>query len=599
MRPRTYAALSPIEHTSNPHSQTRTYSHHGHRKSVCGPTCARGSLLTLTSLIVGATQGRLRSAFSKITKLNAKQSFSFAIMVGDVFGKDAEAEADLNALISGEIVVPLRTYFSVGDNTLPSQVTARLESSEESELVPNLVYTGRKGTFTTIEDIRVVIVGGRQIENEAPTPQGPSKVDPLFSLQDAKSLRGAHSAHILITNQWPANIARLSNIGLPEGVDKDTGAQPLAELVQALKPWYHFSSSPAGVWEREVFKQPEEYGTFDEPKFTRFKSLGSIDHSVKEWVSAFTLDTTRPPPAETSTAAPFLNGSPPRKRPRLEDQGQAYDRHSGGRGRHNKRAKFDPNDCFMCIGKEEFKQHMVVSIGEESILSVVRGPLPKSDTFPQLPYTGHVLIIPMYHAADEGAHGRRPDKDLEAEFSEMTKYRKALNRMIESKGNGELGTVCYEVNRVGIRHFHWQVMPVQADKIRRGLIEGAFKIASQNHKYGQFKDCEPEKLLEERNNFFRVWTWVPSADPVARADEEANGSETDGGETKSMYFPISESGRFNVSFGREVMAGVSQLEDRVDWRACLLPNDAEEEAFEKDEADALKEGFADFDFAMQ
>lgn len=543
----------------------------------------------------------MRSAFSKIGKLHAKQSLSLVIVVGDLFGEGPEADANLEALLNGEISVPLPTYFSVGDRALPATVVERLEKSDD--LVPNLIYAGRKGTFTTHEGIRVVNAGGRLVENEASLTQAIGKFDPLYLPQDTKSLRGAHSAHILLTNQWPANISRLSDIEVPESVDKAAGAQAIAELCTALKPWYHFSSSPSASWEREVFKQPEEYGSLEEAKYTRFRSLASASHPVKEWVSAFSIDTSKPPPAEQSTNAPFLTASPPRKRPRLDDQEQAYGRQrgggGGGRGGRNKRFKYDPNDCFMCIGKQDFKEHLVVSIGAESIITVLRGPLPKMDTFSQLSYTGHVMIIPMYHAADERAHGQRAESELKAEFEEMTKYRKALNRLIAAKGNGELGTVCYEVNRVGIRHFHWQLMPVQAEKIRRGLIEGAFKLARGNSKYEAFKDCEPGKLLGERNNFFRVWTWVPSADPVERADHEANGGDDDGGVTKSMYLPIPEIGKFNVSFGREVMSGVLQLEDRVDWRSALLANDEEEQAFENAEASALKEDFAEFDFAMQ
>lgn len=521
------------------------------------------------------------------------------MVVGDVFGSGEEADADLSALLSGEISVPLPTYFSVGNHALPATVAERLESSDE--VVLNLIYVGRKGTFTTTEGIRIVSIGGRLVENESSLTQALGKFDPLFLPQDAKSLRGAHSAHILLTNQWPANIARLSSIEVPEGVDKESGTQPLAEICQVLKPWYHFSSSPEAAWEREVFKQPEEYGTLEEAKYTRFKSLAGVDQPSKAWISAFTLDTARPPPAEKWTNAPFLSGSPPRKRPRLDDQEQAYDRQrggGGGHGRRNKRPRYDPNDCFMCIGKADFKEHLVVSIGNESIITVLRGPLPKADTFSELPYSGHVMIIPMYHAADERAHGQRPENDLLSEFSEMTKYRKALNRMIGAKGNGELGTVCYEVNRVGIRHFHWQLMPVQAEKIRRGLIEGAFKLGRENNKYEAFKDCDGEKLLDERNNFFRVWTWTPSANPVERADQQTNGGEEDGGTTKSMYFPIPEVGRFNVSFGREVMAGVLQLEDRVDWRSALLSDERAEEAYETEEAEGLKAEFAEFDFAM-
>merc|ERR1712098_704484 len=144
--------------------------------------------------------------------------------------------------------------------------------------------------------------------------------------------------------------------------------------------------------------------------------------------------------------------------------------------------------------------------------------------------------------------------------------------MIGAKSSGELGAVCYEVNRTGIRHFHWQVVPIQAEKIRRRLVDGAFKLAREKYKHEAFQDCDPDQLLEQRSDFFRVWTWTPSADPVERADQEANGNGGEGGVTTSMFFSIPGNARFSVNFGREVMAGLLQLEDRVNWQDAMLPN---------------------------
>jgi hypothetical protein len=253
----------------------------------------------------------------------------------------------------------------------------------------------------------------------------------------------------------------------------------------------------------------------------------------------------------------------------------------------------------MCLNKPGFKTHMVVSIGDESLLSIPRGPLPLPDTFADLSSSGHVLIIPHYHAADELAQGRRTVEEVAAEFGEMSRFRVALNKMVGEKGEGKLGTVCWEVNRTGIRHFHWQLMAVQAEQVRRGLIEAAFKVLAEKRKHQPFQVCDPDKQLEQRSDYFRFWTWVPSANPIEQADEQANGSEKNG-DTRSMFMPLpaSEQG-FHIWFGREVLAGILGLEDRINWQATLHPNDTEELKFEQREAAGLKGDFADFDFAMQ
>lgn len=547
--------------------------------------------------MAGAIQGQLKKAAGKLAKICGKQNIALVLLVGDVFGEGEAADAELSALLSGELNFPVPTYFSVGDHALPAKVVEHLETTDE--LAPNLTYLGRRSTFTTSEGIRIVSLGGRLVENETSLTQALGKFDPLFLPSDAKSLAGAHSAHILLTNQWPANIARLSSIDVPDGVDKEAGAQPLATLCQTLKPFYHFSSSPEAMWEREVFKHLGDYNSLEEPKLTRFKSHGCVAKG-SGWLSAYVIDTSRPPPASEATEQPFLSGSPPRKRARPAEYDRPGDREnrSRGGGRRQKRPRFNPDDCFMCMNKAEFKDYLVTSIGDESIVTVMRGSLPKPDTFPQLSSTGHAMVIPLYHAADEAQHGQRSSEELQKEFSEMNKYRKAINKMIDTKSSGGLGAVCYEVNRTGIRHFHWQVLPVPVDKIRRGLVEGAFKLAREQSKFEAFKECDPDKLLDQRSDFFRLWIWTPASSPVERADQEANGEDGERGVTKSMFFPIPGNASFNVNFGREILAGLLQLEDRVNWRDAMLANEDEERKAEEADAEGFKTDFADFDFAM-
>lgn len=528
---------------------------------------------------MGSIQGRLKKAFEKITKLHAKQDFSIALVVGDVFGSGPDADTELEELVNGSISVPLPTYFSVGDEPFPARMIQILESSDE--VCRNLIFLGRKGTFTTSDGVRIVTLGGRLLQSDQPATQPLGKFDPFFIEPDAKALTGAHSAQILLTNQWPANIARLSGIEVPDGIDKESGAQAIANLALGLKPWYHFSSTPAAVWEREPYKQPDEYGSLQEPAITRFKSAASVSAPNKEWMTAFSIDTSKPPPAQQSTDAPFVRGSPPRKRAYDGDgeYSRYTDRYNDGQGdrRRNKRPRnMDPSECFMCLNQPGFKTHMVVSIGDESLLSILRGPLPLPNTFPDLSFSGHTMIIPHYHAADELAQGRRSPEEVAAEFAEMSKFRRALSTMVGAKSHGKLGTVCWEVNRTGIRHFHWQLIAAQAEQIRKGLVEAAFKVLGEKRKHQSFQDFDPEKQLEQRSDYFRVWTWAPSANPVEQADDQVNEGESTG-VTKSMFFPLpaTEQG-FHIWYGREVMAGILQLENRINWKAALHPDETQE-----------------------
>lgn len=560
-------------------------------------------ILTVRRLVVGSIQGHLKKAFDKISKLQAKQNFNLALIVGDLFGSanDEGNSEDLQALLQGQINVPLPTYFTVGDSSFPEIVKEKLEG--EDDPCPNLFYLGRKGTMTTTEGVKIVYLGGRLVQNEASLTQKLGKCDPLYLDADARGLHGAHSAHILITNQWPANITNGSAVPLPDGLDGSQGSQSISNLCQALKPWYHFSSSHGGVWEREPFKHVVDYSSLDESAVTRFKSLPGVSAPTKEWMTAFSLDTSRPPPtAEPPRVSPFIRTSPPRKRQALDDQ-ETYRRFGNGghEERHYKRPRRnhnkDPNDCFMCLNKAGAKTHLVVSLGEESMVTASRGPLPLPSTFPQLSFSGHVMIIPYYHAADELAQGKRSAEEVANEFNEMNRFRKALSTMIGSRSQGQLGAVCWEVNRTGIRHHHWQLMACQADHVRKGLVEAAFKVARERNEYPPFQPCDPDSQLPEKCDFFRVWTWV--SDPVEMADHTNGDNERDYGATKSMYFPLPSDQKFNIWFGREVMAGLLQLENRVNWMDALLRKNGSEQLAEEEDAQGLKDDFEEFDFAMK
>lgn len=550
--------------------------------------------------MVGSVQGNFKKAFEKISKLQAKQKFDLAIIVGDVFGSATNdtTSDDLRALLNGQIHIPLPTYFTIGDSAFPDVVRAKLEADED--VCPNLLYLGRKGTTTTIEGVKLVALGGRQIQNETSVSGKLGSCDPQYLDNDARGLHGAHSAHILITNQWPANVTNGSKVDIPPPVNELVGAQSISNLCEALKPWYHFSSSPQVVWEREPFKQTADYDSLEQPAVTRFKSLPSVTAPTKEWMSAFSLDTSRPPTTiEPPTISPFSRASPPRKRP--SEENPSYERYPGA-GRRHKRPRNDrndPNDCFMCLNKPEFKTHLVVSIGEESIVTASRGPLSTMSTFPQLSSSGHVMIIPHYHAADEAAQGRRPAEEVTAEFKEMSEFRRALNRMVGSKSSGQLGTVCWEVNRTGIRHHHWSLIPCPAEQVKKGLIDAAFKVSREQQKYPAFGTCDPDSQLPIKSDYFRVWTWA--SDPIEIADQTNgnDGTENEVGVTKSIYFPLPAEQRFNIWFGREVMAGLLQLEDRLNWRDALLRKDGSEQVAEEEDAQGLRDDFEEFDFAMK
>jgi hypothetical protein len=195
-------------------------------------------------VVVGGVNGQFKTVFQKLGALHAKNNFALAIVAGDLFAAPSQDEstdaADVQALVDGNIDVPLPMYFALGSHPLPPAVIQKLESSSD-ELCHNLFFLGKRTTMKTSEGIRIVALGGL-LDPNIVAGQSKDKYPPFYSETDAKILRGATTADILITNEWPEGIRKRSKVEFNPEV-QPTAQQCIADLDVVLKPKYHFSTS--------------------------------------------------------------------------------------------------------------------------------------------------------------------------------------------------------------------------------------------------------------------------------------------------------------------------------------------------------------------
>ena len=516
-----------------------------------------------------------------------------AIITGDLFADQSSSDPseDVNALLQGSISVPLPTYFSLGSKVLPLEVIKRIESDEE--ICPNLFFLGRRGTYKTTEGIRIVTLGGTLVQERPAVDNAMTKYLPSYLESEARGLLGAHKADIFLTNDWPMSIKTGSSVAVPPEAQGPNEQQCVAELTVALKPRYHFSNS-AFFWEREPFFHIPDDESASKP-ITRFISLAPFNNDAKQkWLYAFSLDTSAPTittiPAGV-TASPLTSS---KKRSNLPSQNDSYTRFNGnGRDHRSKRQRpgpqnHGPEECFFCLSNPKTATHMICSIGEESYLTTAKGPLPLSSTFPSLNFPMHILILPLAHTSN--FHDIATPSSPLATYTEMQRYRLAIYDMIASKAGDQLGAVCWEVSRKFVRHFVWQLLPVPADLVRRGVVEAAFKVYAENSSLPPFTKFPASDLVPlERGDYFRVWIWTP---PTPGLEDNDDDSEQESKREKSMILPIDESVRFDIQFGRKVMANLLKLDKRTDWRDC-----AQSEKEETAATETFKDMFKPFDFA--
>ncbi|CAZ83190.1 unnamed protein product [Tuber melanosporum] len=530
-------------------------------------------------LVIGATNGHFIEAFAKITALHAKNNFSLSLLLGDLFSDPSQATSkeaeNIERLLHGKIRVPLPIYFGLGQHSLPVPVREKINSS--GEVCENLFFLGKKTILNTSDGIRIVALGGRLdaglVTGETGGIEGETL--PFYSDKDAKGLKGANYADLLLTYEWPEGVGNLSALA-PPGV-KGTGV--IAELAAALSPRYHFAAGGEIFWEREPYQngmRSSDGGS--DTKITRFLSVADWGNEKRaKALYAFSInpkDTNISRPAST-TACPYREGGG-KKRPRQDSTGGASffwgDHTSGGYergGRGGKRgrgtlANLSPAEsCFFCLSYPQLEKHLIVSIGNEAYVTTAKGPLTNPTTNPStLPFSSHVLIIPLTHTPTVTAIDDEDSR--KSTIEEMTNYRLAIERMLKSR---DCGAVTFEVSRANGVHSHWQLIPVPVDKL--AAVEEAFKSEALADRIGEFEKRGLD--AENEGDYFRIWI-----------------SGMDG----SLVVSLKEGEYFDLQFGRKVLAKVMGLKS-VHWRDCA-------QTFEQEVKDAndFKEAFKSFDFNM-
>ncbi|KAH7256988.1 CwfJ C-terminus 2-domain-containing protein-like protein [Fusarium tricinctum] len=540
-------------------------------------------------IVLGSLNGQLEPAFKKLATLHSKNSFSMAILTGDVFSATQDDDS-VTALLNGTLEVPLPTYFTIGNHPLPPRIAAKVEAEEE--ICENLHFLGKRSITKTSDGVRIVALGG-QLDPNLIAGQSKEQHLPFHTVDDAKSLRGANSADILLTSMWPAGVWTGSQVALdPSHQASLPASEAIAELCAALKPRYHLSASPEGFfYEREAFVHPTEKET-DNTCVTRFISMAPFGNEAKaKALYAFSLNKGDASVPVGATASPFNPKT--KKRAPKDDSYSRYggdDNDRGHRGRRHKQRHRSPppgpDRCYFCLSNPNLSAHMCCSIGDDAYISTAKGPLPTSTTFAEqgLSFPGHLIIIPLPHNPTIPSIGPVTDPAGEAAktYNEMTRFREAIQATIASKSSHKLGVVTWEISREHNVHLIWQLMPLPADLIRKGVAEAAFKVEAENQSYPAFtaRDLTLEQQAESGGDFFRVWLWADDGEDRIKG--------------KALVMPLPSDMRFDLQFGRRVLAKLLGLENRIIWKNC--EQTVEEET--KD-VEAFREVFKEWDFNLQ
>ncbi|KAJ3126581.1 hypothetical protein HK100_010190, partial [Physocladia obscura] len=437
--------------------------------------------------ISGSSSKDFEAALNKVAALHNKHGpFELMLSTGDFFAAPAADSMLAAKLLSNSIIVPAPLYVVAGRTPPPTRIAERVATT--GEICANVYFLGDNGVFATTEGLRIAYLSGILASTSQQPPKNPPDVqvytrNTAFNM--AAALPPAPHIDILITNDFPKDISRLSPLAEESSSWLNAGSEPIANLAFNLRPRYHFASSVAvlGVEKSNVFFEREPYSNplkDNEPGaiVSRFIGLASFPEngvkSKERWFYAFNIVPMSKLDSgllynipENTTSSPYT--SPSQTPPAgyvchaCKDPGH-WIANCPKRNTNARNSTRDPSQCWFCLSSPSIEKHLLVTIKEESYIACSKGGLSE--------WGGHLLIVPIGHIGSR--HDISNDDALNTEIQECKDLIKT--RFKEKTGDLPVFFEVYAGGQPGesgkkVQHMHIQVVPIPAT-----LVENVRKI---------------------------------------------------------------------------------------------------------------------------
>ncbi|GAO49712.1 hypothetical protein SAICODRAFT_10313 [Saitoella complicata NRRL Y-17804] len=598
-------------------------------------------------LLLGSPEGNIQQAFAKAAIIQTKQAFDVCIVTGDLFNGQNEDQVD--ALLRGDIKVPITTYMTLGKHALPSTIVEKVQR-DHGEICENLFLLGRAGSLTTAEGLKMTFLGGAyDVDAYNATVEGADEYSPYFTHADVEKLCSASKpdCDILITYEWPESVRQFSKQDLARDVK---GVPPVAQLATAVRPRYHFVGSQGNLfYEREPYRNIKRADEEADPHVARFISLGNVGNPEKiKWFYGFNIvpnQTPQPEPA-TTTAYPYTEVNTKKRGLETVTTGSngffwSPDESEPKRARREEDgAKREPPESYVCA-RCSIKGHWIRdcdTLPENYVCKICKqtGHLNKNcperdESAPKKPRRGYKCKIcgsgdhyigdcpeKGKLSADRGPRinpdscffclsNPRIEKHLIVSIGIETYVALAKGPLMTSKTNAKLEVPAHALI---IPIAHQATLVHSPDTIAEmGKYREAIKAMYAEH------DCVPVTFEVSRSSGVHAhWQIIPI--PKEKADEVGPKfmelaeresyelSERALQEGEENFFRVmlpndtelvhAINKRFDLQFGRRVIGELLGISERAEWKACVQ---SEEE--EKEDAQGFKKLFASYDFTLQ
>lgn len=483
-------------------------------------------------LVVHVEPDTFEQVIEKVQKLNAKAGpFDHIFCVGNLSNDKYPHQIDTTGL---------PTIYLLGNDKV-------------SNCGENVISLSGSGIYECLDSLRIGYLSGDSKQLTSTNKE----ITNLFNSTEIP-------VDILITQEWSSSISHL--------LGDFYGNNILDEVATHSQPRYHISYGDD--------KHYYETGSFEwdgSNRVSRFVNIAGFD-SKSKWAYAFNLSLENDGSENTSSNTKLIQNpyKPQPTKRKLEEIKNEKDEGS----EQKKIRTILPSACHFCFTNGNFEDQMVISIGNLSYLTIVKGPL----TTPrgEMNFSGHCLLIPIEHIPKFNiGQDNFAESDL---VKEMCQFEQSVVKMNYRKF--DMSTVVFEINSERSIHFHKQIMPIPKFLIMK------FKSSLERH-----SSFNNERQTNNAKLIFEEYSTTSEEYLKIRNDPKMNYLQFTVYETSEapavVYIAkFQPDMRIDMQFGRRVVAFMLRLPKRIKWDSPVCHQTKEQEA--KETANFQK-GYKEYD----
>ncbi|EDO19598.1 hypothetical protein Kpol_1018p136 [Vanderwaltozyma polyspora DSM 70294] len=496
-------------------------------------------------LITSIPVGSYKDVEEKLKKLNKKPGPFDAILV--------LGEKDLDVQDIDTIELSPLYFFASNDKT-------DLNSKESSGDVTFLNNYGMYQLSNGLKITYLMLTGKELIEQKA-------SIVKYFSTIDKP-------VDIFISFEWSVAIAK--NKG------RILGNEVVDDVVKLLQPKYHFSNGDKSSY---LEYNPFKWDNTD--VITRFLNIAEYK-SKEKWAYAVNIDLNlsqfdqeipenliqNPFTAENTKENKGENSNVVEYSKRFNDDELITER------KIKKQKTVLPTNCHFCFTNPNVEDHMFISIGNHSYLTIAKGPLsvPKGE----MDFSGHCLIVPIEHIPKLN-NGQDSDtiKNLN---EEITRYEKSVADMNYTKY--DMSTVTFEIHSSKSVHYHEQILPVPKYLIMKFQTALDRQVYLNNEKFQNNAKLSFQEYKQTDNEYLEI------IDNVESNFFRFKIYETNEAEPRIFIAMFKSEERIDLQFGRRVLSFLLKLPKRMKWDSLICQQTKDQEI---QEVKKFQKGYKSFD----